>query len=231
MFDLLQVSGVNAPSFILPVGAWALLAIGFILGLSTVLAKSNKSARLLPLGALLLAPFFTVFAVDLPNTFVDGTVADADEVNENFAALNSGLEGYTISGSGTTSIPIPNDIVETYCGDLDGCSMIISGTGDGTPSVFRGRLIVERLRGDFAEVLQRNAVFAEQSVSSGGMIVRQGVDGDINQTAYLSTSASFTGCRVQDYAVNNNNAVTDKDIGLHFWPVFSSTTCNLTIRD
>jgi hypothetical protein len=31
---------------------------------------------------------FTLYAVDLPNTFSNGTVADADAVNANFSALS-----------------------------------------------------------------------------------------------------------------------------------------------
>jgi hypothetical protein len=64
----------------------ALLAVGYV-WISRSGSKGRRVARLWPLALLvLIAPFTMAF---VPNTFTNGTVADATQVNANFTALDS----------------------------------------------------------------------------------------------------------------------------------------------
>ena len=220
--------GAGVPVAMVPISAWALLILGFVLGITAVLARNSHLARMFPFTFFLLVPFVAVVAVNLPHTFSNGTVADANQVNENFSAVKDGLGGFTISGSGPNSIPIPNNIIEEYCEDADGCEMIISRTDvtiPNRPVVARGRLIAEYV----SQGGLRN-IYAENTIASG-VQTRGGLDGDNNFDSYLSPTSSFTVCTVRDYAVVDGNPLQDINVDLHFYPAFSSVTCNLTIRD
>jgi hypothetical protein len=87
-----------------PLPMWALLLLGGALlrlvvnGSSTATKLSQTSSIVLPLifiGSLLW--FAKAYAVEVPNTFVNGTKIDASKVNENFnalkAAINAGTPG------------------------------------------------------------------------------------------------------------------------------------------
>jgi hypothetical protein len=81
--------GVQVP-LLSPIGFAALIAAFLAGGLA--LRNQGAARRFAWLGAtaLALGPL-AVFAVALPHTFVNGTIADADEVNENLLALADAL--------------------------------------------------------------------------------------------------------------------------------------------
>ena len=74
-----------------PFGPWALLLLGFILGICAVIANRYRGARLLPLMVLVFLPVVSVIAANVPHLFQNGTTADANQVNENFDALVSAV--------------------------------------------------------------------------------------------------------------------------------------------
>ena len=69
-----------------PIGPWALLLLGFLLGVSAVLSRRYCVVRMVPLLVVVLVPMMSVAANLI--TFANGTTADAGEVNANFAVLN-----------------------------------------------------------------------------------------------------------------------------------------------
>ena len=134
------------PNAIIPVaipidGVW-LFILGIIIGASAsaIMARGNNWARLTSLSIILLLPVVAVFAVNLPHTFTNGTVADADEVNANFEALanNSNSNTYKVSIP-TSTIPsderytaLDSGRLSNLCADDDGCSLrlcVTSATG------------------------------------------------------------------------------------------------------
>ncbi|MEM7543266.1 MAG: hypothetical protein AAF384_17025 [Pseudomonadota bacterium] len=71
-----------------PLGPWALLLLGVVIGACGVLANRHRKARV-PLFFALLVPVMGAVAFTVPNTFTNGTTADAAQVNANFAAIAS----------------------------------------------------------------------------------------------------------------------------------------------
>lgn len=82
--------GVAVPT--LPFGMLVLLMLGCFLAGGYFLRPGRRGPRgYVAAGILFMVPL-SVVALTLPHTFVNGTIADADEVNANFAALASGPE-------------------------------------------------------------------------------------------------------------------------------------------
>jgi len=77
--------------------SWGLLMLGIALGVVASRALQRGHARTVALGfaALVALSPVALRALTLPHTFSNGTVADADEVNANFAALETSLESGT----------------------------------------------------------------------------------------------------------------------------------------
>ena len=69
-----------------PIGPWALLILGFVLGISAVFARRHLVARVLPLAVIAVVPVLSIATVSLI-TFNNGEIADADAVNANFESL------------------------------------------------------------------------------------------------------------------------------------------------
>lgn len=83
------------PNGVIPVaipidGIW-LFILGIILGATAIIARRNKMARLASFSFILIVPVVAAFAVNLPHTFSNGTIADADEVNDNFQTLTESI--------------------------------------------------------------------------------------------------------------------------------------------
>lgn len=106
-----------------------------LIGLAVLLAcvgwtiqRSRRSAKVsvlmvLVVGAVL--PLATFAAVSLPHVFVNGTVADATEVNANFQTLLAQTGRYTIGVfGGDPGVGIPAAAM-AVCEDEDGCSLQI----------------------------------------------------------------------------------------------------------
>jgi len=85
----------------------SLLAVAAIAHWSRIRSAKLPFLLFLPL-ALAIVPFVAVGQVTVPNTFVNGTVADADQVNENFVALVAELNALAdrvalLEGQGLTA--------------------------------------------------------------------------------------------------------------------------------
>lgn len=78
------------PEVQVPIGPWALLILGFLLGVSAVLARRHVVARILPLAIVAVVPLMSIATISLV-TFNNGEVADALAVNSNFDALKQEL--------------------------------------------------------------------------------------------------------------------------------------------
>lgn len=73
-----------------PLGAWALLLLGFLVGVFAVRAKGHRANAMVIALAIFVVPAVALTATGaLPFTFSNGTPADADEVNANFEALET----------------------------------------------------------------------------------------------------------------------------------------------
>jgi hypothetical protein len=85
------------------IGLWGTLFLGAALGIVAIRMLQKPHTRKLAIGVLVLAfglPL-TAGAVTLPFTFTNGTIADANQVNANFAALNP-VTGYSENFSAAT---------------------------------------------------------------------------------------------------------------------------------
>lgn len=83
-----------------PIGPWALLILGFILGISAIKARDSAVARVIPLGVIVLIPFMANSAGNLI-VFQNGTKADAEEINQNFSSLATDIG---LNSSGISSL-------------------------------------------------------------------------------------------------------------------------------
>ena len=110
-----------------PIGPWALLILGFLLGVSAVFARSHRLARVFPLFVVFLIPVVSVVAFNVPHVFVNGTIADADQVNANFQAVESEISDlsdlgrYTVSTGAVSSssilVSVEHASFSSLCGD------------------------------------------------------------------------------------------------------------------
>jgi len=107
------------------------------------------------LALLLLAgvPFVAMATVTLPHLFTNGTVADADEVNQNFDAIHAETARYhrtlLIGDTGIPGIPIPLSVTDQLCADTDGCKLIVetedlNGAGNTAPEYYEVRLHITK---------------------------------------------------------------------------------------
>jgi hypothetical protein len=67
--------------------------------------------------------------VMLPHTFVNGTVADADAVNANFAALLAETGRHHVPAIPAGHSPISSAVTDQLCADEDGCEIILIRNG------------------------------------------------------------------------------------------------------
>ncbi len=101
-------------------GTWGTLALGALLGAATVLlpSKAAKRTALAGLAVLVVLPV-TVRAVSVPNSFVNGAVADADEVNANFEALADAIGGCYVHGGQWGCASGFDEVVQGRAGGLE----------------------------------------------------------------------------------------------------------------
>lgn len=83
--------GNGSGFFQIPIGPWALLILGFLLGIFAVYVCRNKTPRSLALTLVLFLPTVAVIAASVPHEFKNNTLADANEVNMNFNELASAV--------------------------------------------------------------------------------------------------------------------------------------------
>ena len=76
----------GAPATAIPVSAWALITLGIAIGIVGAKLANNRNIQMASITFIVLLPALAI-GVGLPHTFVNGTVADAEQVNANFSAL------------------------------------------------------------------------------------------------------------------------------------------------
>ncbi len=106
--EMIWGGGATVPT--LPLGMLLALMFGCFLAGGYFLRPERRDQRGVFLAALLFAIPISVGALTLPNTFVNGSVADASEVNANFAAVASALDPASCPG-GMTRIELPHSVV------------------------------------------------------------------------------------------------------------------------
>ena len=202
------------------------LGVGLVLGARAAQGQpAPKRFAILLAVALAAIPVLAVGDVTLPHLFTNGTVADADEVNANFASIQNDFARFTISTLGANdfgdSVPIPIAVTDQLCGDGDGCSVRLSMV-DWDPaqpgqhaSTAEFLLFVDPVTGRFR--------------SSDDIA---GVDGDGTTTNVVNI---FSQCYLTDGVFQNFSAQGDPGSGfaLLHWNAYSATAlqCRLTLTD
>lgn len=139
-----MVWGFSLPS-VPTVGGAGLIVMALLLFALGAVAQRLRAARYAAVILVLLVP---LMALAVPNVFENGTVADADEVNENFADLEGALPLLAFSGethvqrnniAGTTSTTLGSTtdrvcfLTSVQFADIDGsaenvaCRVVASG--------------------------------------------------------------------------------------------------------
>ncbi|MEM7543265.1 MAG: hypothetical protein AAF384_17020 [Pseudomonadota bacterium] len=108
-----------------PLGPWALVLLGAVIGFCGVFANRRRLARV-PLLFALLVPVMSAIALGIPNVFTNGTMADANEVNANFAAI-SAFFGNPPIVSAVAAQGIPGEVSCSWtASDADGDHLSLS---------------------------------------------------------------------------------------------------------
>lgn len=184
--------------------------------------RLTRSAALLALLVAIAVPLVAMAAVSLPHIFINGTVADADEVNENFDTIVEDFARYHLVLTGASagnSTPIPDAVITQLCRDDDGCTYSV---------LSKDRNAV----GDFPVAFKR-AGFWVNSVN--GRWIEKG-DGQSGTDANgIPEDLTFSGdCRVSDGEYVGFTG-TDSVAGFNFvvWsgPTNPNRECHLTITD
>lgn len=218
--------GVGVPVPALSVVGLGCLGLGLLLGARAAQGRPiPKPVSILLVVGLAAVPVLAVGDVTLPHLFSNGTVADADEVNANFASIQQDFARYTISTLGANdfgdSVPIPVSVTNQLCGDGDGCSVRLSMV-DWSPS-FPGQhastaeflFFVDPVTGHFR---------SSDDVS--------GIDGD---GATGNIVNIFNQCYLTDSVFQDFSAQGDPGPGfaLLHWNAYSTPAlqCRLTLTD
>ena len=118
-------SGIPVP-MMGPLG-WTFL-LGALVGALVILYRKplSKAKTAVALLVIALVPLIAIGQVTLPNTFTNGTVADADEVNANFDALleESARFHQTLVGMAIPRVAIPVSVTDQLCRDDDGLAAL-----------------------------------------------------------------------------------------------------------
>ena len=130
--------GTNTQIF--PVPAMPVFGMLLLAAALLFITRRYGAKRVAPFVLVLLMP---LVAISVPNTFVNGTVADADEVNANFAALEASVLTTTIrscaAGSPFSDCTCPTGEVVTGGGTfvLSNSNVTIRESRPLTPSMWR----------------------------------------------------------------------------------------------
>ncbi len=121
-----------------PLGLVALTACFLAGGYLMQTRARRRGASLLAMTTLAAVPLTALASVTLPHTFVEGTIADADQVNANFAAIQGDFAKYHVTLDASnfgTSVPVPAMVLDQLCRDEDGCTLrVISRNRNGLGS-------------------------------------------------------------------------------------------------
>lgn len=134
--------------------------IGLLMGASVVIHRRQlfRTAVACTCLAIAIVPLMALAGqVSLPNSFTNGTLADADEVNANFATLRdafnqtAGRLGHTFTPPATGTLPVPSS---PCFGKVIGEAWLFGGNFEPEGTVFaRGQLL------DIAQYIDLYSVF------------------------------------------------------------------------
>lgn len=105
---------LGAPVATVPISGAALLILGIVIGAIGARLARRQSSRLLMM-ALVIGYPIAALAITLPHTFVNGTLADAEQVNANFDAIVTAIDDNPplTSIDGLTGGTLSSDVVVT----------------------------------------------------------------------------------------------------------------------
>jgi len=179
--------GVTVPLL----GPGGLLALAAALLATAWLARRRHHATLA--GAALLCavvaiPLAAVAVVSLPHTLSNGTVADADEVNQNFETIVGDSARYQLTVVGASagfSAPVPASVIVQLCEDDDGCTVRLFSQDRSQP------FDLPFATGPYR--FQHNAL-SRWSASDRATLLTQATDadGNINHVAQTGSGCFFT---------------------------------------
>jgi len=201
--------------------------IGALLATAWLAQRLRRSAlaTTIMLLATIAIPLAAVAATSLPNLFTNGTVADADEVNENFNTIAGDFSRYhlTVNGSSAgTSVPVPMAVITQLCEDDDGCEIRLFSQDRNSP-------------GDFpfatGPYLFHSAANARWSVTVGTTLIVQATDGDgtLAHVAQTGTDCFFTDAEYTSFT--SSDLVAGFNLLMWNGGVYANRMCHLTITD
>jgi hypothetical protein len=209
-----------------PFGPALLLAA--LLGTTWIVQRRRRSPLVVVslLCAAIAVPLVAVAGMTLPHTFSNGTVADADEVNQNFESILGDFARYQLSVTGANagnSVGVPPSVITQLCEDVDGCTVRLLSRDRNFP-------------GDFpfatAPYLLHYVSSGRWSASIGTTPVNQATDGD-GVTVHVAQTGSdcyFTDAEYLNSSGNDGAA----GLNLLLWNGGASNpnrSCQLTITD
>ena len=222
----------------IPISPLALIVLGIGIGISAVKWQSSRSAKLFMLSLAVGFPLIAVMATNLPHQFVNGTVADADEVNANFAALEQQIDvqsstmKVSVTSNGVSAMrlaSIDQARFVSICADEGGCTVRLCYSTFNNPSddpVSLAACNSERL----IAYDESSGKWKAGTYSDTGSSFSTSTDNN-GAVSYLATAAS---CRVSDADIVNP-VVASQDIsaGLSVLNLHQNAglTCTATFHD
>ena len=165
----------------------------------------------------IVVPIVAFGQVTLPYTFLNGTIADADDVNANFeAVLEETARYHTTVPVDRSSVAIPTSVTLQLCKDEDGCEIILLSIEPGG-SRFAVAPPVRMFIDDTGPY--------DRWITTAG---RNGDDGDNAETPVLFDPGTY--CVFSDGALG----VADGSEGFFLFGTLSNSPeveCRLTIAD
>jgi hypothetical protein len=100
--------------------------VGALAGAGVVLHRKplSKAQASIAILALAIVPLVAA-ATTVPHTFQNGTVADADEINENFEAILGETARFHVTVAGGAPVAVPDPVMQELCADADGCEVVL----------------------------------------------------------------------------------------------------------
>ena len=182
--------GVAVPS--LPLGMLILLLAGCFLAGGYFLRPERRNRRSYLVAALLVAIPLSVGAVTLPHVFVNGSIADANEVNANFAAITTALDAASCP-PGMSRIDLPNSVLCYASGPLASWD----NASDYCFDQFRARICnVQQWRDAIcrAGVISPGASWTDSITGAGSMGVVSGCTGESISSMFYTTQRATPCC-------------------------------------
>jgi hypothetical protein len=206
--------------------------------------RTNKWLRLATATSVLLVPLAAYAStLSVPYTFVNGTPADADEVNANFSAVESAVNDNHARINVLESAPAPGDITGVLAG-----SGLAGGGASGTvslsvdPTTTQSRVTGTCAVGSSIRVIGQNGTVTCETddvgaggggtitgVVAGAGLTGGGVSGSVNLAVATN---GITSAHVQDGSITGTDiqdaTITSSDILATTSPTFGGVSVNGT---